>query len=566
MEDFIACKEYNIDVVVPVDSRGIMTAEAGAYAGQYYAKANELIVTDLEAAGKLAGVKKFTHQYPHCWRCGDPIIYRATEQWFCSVDSFKEEAAAACGDVEWLNSWGGGRMLSMLRDRADWCISRQRRWGLPIPVFYCEDCGKPICNDETIEYTSIAFDEFGSNAWYDGTPILPENYKCPHCGSEKLTREEDTLDCWFDSGSSHIAALEARDGTWPADIYLEGGDQYRGWFQSSLLTAVALKGSAPYRSVLTNGWVLDGKGHPMHKSAGNVIAPADLVKQYGAELMRLWAASSDYRNDVWVSDNTFKQLSEVYMKIRNTARYILGNLYDFNPESDLLPTDKLKAADAWAVTKLNELIAKCREAYENYEFHLIYHAVHNFCVIELSNFYFMILKDTLYCDAAKGAERRSAQTAIWHILHSLVRILSPLLSFTSEEIWKELPHLSSDKLDSVMLNDFPSQIALPPIDTAKWERFFEAREAVNKKLEVIRSEKTIGKSLEAEVRLADKIEGFTASELAYLLNVSAVKFGAELSVSASSDPECPRCWTHTHEADANGLCPRCSAVIAEFDE
>jgi isoleucyl-tRNA synthetase len=562
MEDFIACKAYKLDVVVPVDARGIMTDEAGIYGGMHYSKANEQIVTDLEAAGKLAGVKSFTHQYPHCWRCGNPIIYRATEQWFCSVDSFKEQAAEACNDVEWLNSWGEGRMLSMLRDRADWCISRQRRWGLPIPVFYCDDCGKPVCNDETIEYTSIAFEEFGSNAWFDDTTILPEGYKCPHCGGTHLTREEDTLDCWFDSGSSHIAALEARDGTWPADIYLEGGDQYRGWFQSSLLTSVALRGRAPYRAVLTNGWVLDGKGHPMHKSAGNVISPADLITKYGAEIMRLWAASSDYRNDVWVTDNTFKQLSEVYMKIRNTARYILGNLYDFTPETDLIAVEKLEFADAWAISKLNELIAKCREAYEKYEFHIIYHAVHNFCVIELSNFYFMILKDTLYCEAAAGQKRRSAQTAIWHILHALSRILSPLLSFTSEEIWKELPHLSSDKLDSVMLNDYPTELPVPEVDAAKWENFFTIREQVNKKLEEARADKAIGKSLEAEVTIPAQADSFTTTDLAYLLNVSSVKVKTELAVAASTAEKCPRCWTHTYEPAADGLCPRCASVVA----
>jgi len=570
-DDFIICKKYGIEPIVPVDNRGIMTAEAGPFAGMHYSKANAAIVENLQESGALLALKKIKHSYPHCWRCGEPILFRATEQWFCSVDAFKDAAVVAADNVEWLNEWGKDRMVAMIRERADWCISRQRHWGLPIPVFYCGDCGKPICTDETIELVSKLFAEKGSNAWFDDEEILPAHFRCPHCGNPpdesvppKFIREKDTLDCWFDSGSSWFAAdyLDKDDDI--TSLYIEGGDQYRGWFQSSLLTSVAVRGTAPYEAVLTNGWVLDGQGRPMHKSLGNVIDPNDLINQYGADVVRLWVASVDYRSDVRVSTELFKQLSEAYLKIRNTARYILGNLDDFSPD-DALPFEQLTKLDKWALVKLDQLIEKVKSAYEKYEFHVVYHSIHNFCVVEMSNFYLDVLKDVLYCES--GYRRKSAQTAIWTILDALVRMLSPLLAFTTEEIWASMPHSKSEKLDSVMLNDFPTASGNKLDSNVQWDKFFELRESILKQMELLRAEKIVGKALDAELTLTSDAAnwGFTADELKQYFNVSKVDFGKEINIRVSEAPKCLRCWTHSEAIGTPGnhaeLCPRCAAEL-----
>ncbi|MDR2606320.1 MAG: isoleucine--tRNA ligase [Oscillospiraceae bacterium] len=572
MDDFIVCKKYGIEPIVPVDNRGIMTAEAGPFAGMHYSKANSAIVENLRESGALAALKRISHSYPHCWRCGEPILFRATEQWFCSVDSFKDAAVAAADSVEWLNDWGKDRMVAMIRERADWCISRQRHWGLPIPVFYCGDCGKPICTDETIEAVAKAFAEKGSDVWFGEEEILPTHFRCPHCGNPpeegvppKFIREKDTLDCWFDSGSSWFAAEYLRKADDVASLYIEGSDQYRGWFQSSLLTSVAMRGKAPYEAVLTNGWVLDGKGFSMHKSLGNVIDPNDLIAQFGADVVRLWVASVDYRSDVRVSMELFKQLSESYLKIRNTARYILGNLGGFSPD-EALPFERLTTLDRWALVKLNELIEKVRGAYEKYEFHVVYHSIHNFCVVEMSNFYLDVLKDTLYCES--GYRRASAQTAIWTILDSLVRMLSPLLAFTTEEIWASMPHKTAENHESVMLNDFPSAVHGAAADGVQWDKFFELRESVLKQMEILRADKIIGKSIDAELTLAEEFAqlGLSAEELKQYLNVSKAEFGTETAIRVSTAPKCPRCWLHSDAIGTPGhheeLCPRCAAELS----
>ncbi len=589
-DDYITCKRYNMDIIVPVDDRGYQTADAGKFAGMYYEESNKAILDDMTESGALFASEVIEHEYPHCWRCKHPIIFRATPQWFCSVDAFKAEAEKACQDVEWIPAWGGDRITQMVRERADWCISRQRHWGLPIPVFYCEDCGQPICDEATINSVAKRFGEKGSNSWYEDSveTLLPKDYVCPHCGSKKFIKETNTLDGWFDSGSSHFAVLESdKKGKWPADLYLEGADQYRGWFQSSLLTAVAAGGQgAPFKSVLTHGWTVDGEGKAMHKSLGNTIAPDEIVAKYGAELIRLWAASSDYRVDVRVSDNIFKQLSETYRKIRNTARILMANLNGFNPDRDLLPVDKLQDIDKWALSRMNALAKSAREAYDAYEFHIIYHGVNNFCTTDMSKLYVDITKDRVYTEKPDSEARRSAQTAMWYILSALTRLIAPLISFTAEEIWQEMPHLSTDKKESVFLCDMPAwndEWNFADIEE-RFNKLFDLRDDVMKALEIARANKQIGKSLDAKVTLylSDETKDFVASfgdMLPTVFIVSDVELasgkapegahtetesGIGVLVESAEGEKCDRCWMYTKTPISDGegcLCPRCKKII-----
>ena len=588
-DDYQTCRRYNIDVFVPVDDRGYQTAEAGKFAGMRYDESNVAILADLKESGALFASEDIEHEYPHCWRCKSPIIFRATPQWFCSVDAFKEEAAAACDKVQWLPAWGGERMVQMVRERADWCISRQRHWGLPIPVFYCEDCGKPVCDDTTIDAVSKLFAKNGSNAWYEveAADILPKDYACPHCGGKTFTKETNTLDGWFDSGSTHFSVLG--DKEWPADVYLEGADQYRGWFQSSLLTAVGSTGKAqaPFKTVLTHGWVVDGEGRAMHKSLGNGVDPLEMIQKYGADLLRLWVASSDYHVDVRASDAIFKQLSDAYRKIRNTARFLLADLYDFNPDTDALPFDELYEIDKWIVAGMNDLIKTAWEGYENYEFHTIYHALCNFCTVDLSKLYIDITKDRVYAEAPDSKARRSAQTAMYHIVSAMTRMMAPMLSFTAEEIWQAMPHKAGDVKESVFLNDIPrydEKLTFSEV-TARWNQLLELRESVMKSLELARAEKRIGKSLDAKVTVYapdaatyDLLASFK-DELPTVFIVSQVELikaaapeGTIIDegpigvvVEAADGKKCDRCWNFTTNGTDDGedgcLCPRCKTVL-----
>ena len=595
-DDYQTCRRYGMEMVVPVDDQGRHTDYAGKYAGMLVDESNPVILKDMKESGRLFASEEIVHSYPHCWRCKKPIIFRSTPQWFCSVDSFKDEACAACDDVRWVPGWGIDRMKAMIRERADWCISRQRRWGLPIPVFYCKDCGKPVCTDETITKISELFGELGSNVWFEreADELVPEGFACPHCGGRHFDKETDTLDGWFDSGSTHFASMQKDQGFWPATVYLEGLDQYRGWFQSSLLTAVgALGKGAPFKECVTHGWTVDGEGKAMHKSLGNGVDPADVFKKYGADICRLWAGSADYHVDVRCSDAIFQQLSQNYLKFRNTAKFCLDNLVDFDPDH-LVPAGEMSELDRWAVTKLNVLLEKCETAYQNYEFFTVSHAINDFCVVTLSSLYLDIIKDHLYCDAKDSQSRKSAQTALFLILDAMTKAFAPILAFTCDEIWQAMPHRSTDDARNVVFNEMAkpyTEYALSDKQMAVWDTAIRVRGDVNGVLELARADKRIGKSLEAHVTLsaldapaAEALKAIAGMNLAELFIVSNVSVASEKSkenavtgsglnfpgmvveVTEAPGTKCPRCWMHSEQADAEGLCPRCAAVMKNFVE
>lgn len=577
VEDYDVCRNYpEIPIIVPVDENGVLTEEAGMFAGLKTADANKPIAEHLEKIGALFALKKIIHQYPHCWRCKNPVLFRATDQWFCSVDDFKDDAVKAIDEVEWIPGWGKDRITSMVRERKDWCISRQRKWGVPIPIFYCEECGEPLVDKEAMLAVADLFGKEGSNAWFTHTAeeILPKGKKCSKCGCTSFTKEKDIMDVWFDSGSSHAAVLKNRPYLkWPADLYLEGADQYRGWFQSSLLTSVATMGTAPYKAVLTHGWVVDGKGRVMHKSLGNGIDPQEVIDQYGADVLRLWVASSDYHADIRISPDILKQLSEAYRKIRNTARYILGNLNGFNPDENMVSLDELMPIDKWALAKLNILIDKVKEAYDKYEFHIVYHAIHNFCVVDMSNFHLDVLKDRLYTEKSDSKARRAAQTSIYIILNAMTRMIAPILAYTSDEIWKYMPHSSSEKAEHVIYNEMPEKVDITIDDDfmAFWDEIHELRDDVKKSLETFIKDKTIKSSLEAKVTLAasgDKLAFLkkAENELATAFIVSEVEIvenssELEIKIEKAEGEKCERCWVISKTVGENSehptLCSRC---------
>lgn len=590
-DDFIVCQKYNIPIIVPVDGKGYATEDAGKYAGMYYEKTTPIILDDLRACNALLAIEDIVHSYPHCWRCKNPIIFRATEQWFCSVDALKDDAVKACHEITWLPGWGEERMTSMIMERSDWCISRQRIWGVPIPIFFCKKCGKPLVNEQTIKLVSDLFREKGSNAWFemDASEILPSDIHC-ECGCGEFDKETDTMDVWFDSGSSWAAVIEQREGQpIPVDVYLEGNDQYRGWFQSSMLTAIATKGIAPYKTVITHGMIVDEERQKMSKSLGNGISPQEILDQYGADILRLWVSSADYRQDMRISKEMFKHLAQNYLKIRNTARYILGNLEGFDPKTDMVAYNDLCELDRWALMKLNDLVAKVIKGYDDYEFHVVLHAIHNFCVVDMSNFYLDVIKDRLYCEEKNGVLRRSAQTAMYEILDALVRMIAPILCFTADEIWQAMPHRDGDDAANIVLNAMPQvnpAWAFAEEASSKWDKLIALRDDVNKALEEARKNKVIGKPLEAWVTVyaddetAALLETVPVDELAALCIVSKLRvirgngegmqgenLPVQIAIERASGDKCERCWMYVDSIGQDSkhptLCARCAAVVGE---
>ncbi len=592
-DDFYVGKEYGLEVISPVDNSGKFTEEAGKFQGLYVHKANQNVIDELESLGMLLQASRYEHQYPYCWRCKNPIIYRATAQWFASIDGFRQEALQAIDAVEWIPSWGRERIYNMVRDRGDWCISRQRTWGVPIPIFYCDSCEETIITPETIDRVSGLFAEHGSDIWFikEAAELLPEGFKCPHCGQDKFSKETDIMDVWFDSGSSHMAVLETTPGlTWPADLYLEGSDQHRGWFNSSLSTSVAVRGIAPYKKVLTHGFVVDEKGHKMSKSLGNVVDPLQMIKEMGADILRLWVSSADYRNDISVSTNIIKQSSEAYRKIRNTCRFILGNLYDFDPQKDTVAYDQLTELDKWALLKLDKVVQRVSKAYADYEFHVVFHTVHKFCTVDLSNIYFDILKDKLYCNDRNDAERKAAQTVLYRLINDLVIILAPVLAFTTEEIWSYIRQ-DNDPV-SVQLLGWPgeNEVQFDEEMEAKMDKILQVREVASKAMEEARTKKVIGHSLGAWVTIFASQEWLdllqNTEQLDKILIVSRADIKAEaertadaialdevsgiwVKVQAAEGNKCERCWIIDLSVGENSqhpsLCKRCAQVVGQME-
>ena len=581
-EDYLCGLKNGLDIIVCVDGKGYQTEDAGQFAGLSCEESNTVITNWLKDNGYLLATEKINHSYPHCWRCKNPIIIRATDQWFASVDGFRDETLKAIKTVKWTPSWGEERITSMVKDRNDWCISRQRTWGVPIPIFYCKECGKEYATNESFAKIQKIFREKGSNAWYDldEKDLLPENAVCKHCGCHEFKKETDIMDVWFDSGSSHQGVLVERGIQYPADLYLEGHDQYRGWFQSSLLTSVATQGIAPYKNILTHGWVIDEDGRKMSKSLGNGISPQEIIKQYGADILRLWVLSSDFKTDVSISKDILKQISEAYRKIRNTARYILGNISDFDPEKQVEYKDMLEI-DKWALSRLNQLIKNTTQNYEDFNFHLVYHDINQFCVSDMSNFYLDIIKDRLYTSKKDSTDRRSAQTTMYIILDSLVKMLAPMICYTTEEIWSYMPHLKTENAESVMLNywpDFKPEYEDHELEE-KWNYILKLKEMVAKELEIARADKVIGHSLNAKVTLfADEKEYdflkenqeqlmivFIVSDLQIEKKLENQKEKISIKVEQAAGEKCERCWKYSttvgEDKENPTICHRCSLAV-----
>ena len=590
LEDYQVGQKYDLPIISPLNDKGVFTNEGLQFSGMYYDKANKEITKELEEKGYLFLLEFTKHQYPHCWRCKYPVIYRATEQWFASIAGFREAALNAIRKVEWIPAWGEDRIYSMVADRSDWCISRQRTWGVPIPILFCLDCNKEIINEETISHIEKLFRKHGSNIWFERNPeeLLPEGFKCPHCESKGFKKETDIMDVWFDSGSSHEAVCANHpDLRWPADMYLEGSDQHRGWFNSSLSTAVATRGTAPYRQVLTHGYVVDEKGRKMSKSLGNGVDPLEVIEQMGADILRLWVSSADYRRDVAASPGIMKQVTESYRKIRNTFRFLLSNLYDYDPEQHMVEYAKLSEIDKWALLKLHKLIDRVTRAYKKYEFHVVHHSVHNFCVVDMSSFYLDVCKDRLYTMPANHELRKSSQTVVYEILTSLVKILMPVLAFTTEEVWSYMPKRKDDPI-SVQLAQYP-EVNESYMDIeleSKWDKILNLREEVSKALELARQKKTIGHSLDASVQIyTDKdtkqVLDNVTEPLDQIFIVSTVQVkslndtipdnaykseevSAFIVVEKALGEKCERCWKYSEESqdyEESLMCPRCLDVI-----
>jgi isoleucyl-tRNA synthetase len=599
VDDFNTGQKYGLEIYAPLDDRGVYTEGLPEYKGKDVFTANPIVVKLLGDRGALLGHHAYKHSYPHCWRCHNPVIFRATEQWFIKMDqaahratlTLRAETLEKIRGVKWIPAWGEDRMYEMIAERPDWCVSRQRFWGVPIIVFYCEGCNKRLEDFGALRNAVKWFEKEGADAWYQHSAdeLLPAGTKCS-CGAVgKWRKENDILDVWFDSGSSHLAVLKGPE--WPADVYLEGPDQYRGWFHSSLLIGVGIKDNAPYRGVVTHGWTLDEKGQPMSKSLGNTLYPAEICERWGADLLRLWVASVEYQADVKMSERVMTQLSDAYRKIRNTFRYGLGNLSDFDPAKDALANDQLDEMDRWMLDRTADLVKKCRTWYAAYEFHRVYHAIHDFCVVDLSSFYYDVLKDRLYTKAPRNRSRRSAQTAVWKITSALVRLIAPVLVFTAEEIWKYLPKAQTEH-ESVHMTVFPDEQSLraelPTAKVAIWELLSRVRAEVLKALEAARNEKKINAGLEAKVLLNAELELkaklkqylpllpglFIVSQVDFL-NAGSGDFrsdvipGLEVSVLKADGKKCERCWNYSTRVGENSryptICERCSESLAEIE-
>ena len=572
-EDYLISQKYGLDIVVPLDSKGVQRDTAGIFNDMYYLKSNKEIIKWLDTNNYLIHTDQLLHSYPHCWRCKNPIVYRATDQWFASIDGFRDKTLKEINNVKWHPSWGEDRMYEMVKERTDWCISRQRTWGVPLPIFYCKDCNKPYITEESLKKIEELFRLHGSNIWYgkDEKFLMPNNAKCD-CGSTNFVKERDIMDVWFDSGSTHQSVTKLR-GLPRADLYLEGNDQYRGWFQSSLLTSVATNGEAPYKEILTNGMVVDEHGRKMSKSIGNVISPLDITNRYGADILRLWVLSSDYVTDVAVSENLFKQLAENYRKMRNTSRFILGNISGYNPNTDKVEYADLEFVDKWALFRLYKLITLVEKHYDKFEFNKAFHEVNQFCTVDMSTIYFDIIKDRLYC--AEEKKRKAAQDTLYKILSALVRIFAPIISFTAEEIWKYMPKLETENSESIMLEFYPKP-------DNKWNNtelgkefksLLKIREIVFKELEDARTSKIIGQSLESKVILtvSEEYKDLVKKHKEFLcdfLIVSEIeiKHGKETKavVEKSKGKKCSRCWKYELEKEYNKdkeLCKRCNDIL-----
>jgi isoleucyl-tRNA synthetase len=631
-DDFVIGKKYGLEIYCPVDNAGRFTDEVEHFAGLRVFEANPKIVDFMRGRGVLLFSEDYGHRYPHCWRCKNPVIFRATPQWFISMDasaaasrtlvekdedgrdvsnytdnfsdsdadtsdSLRAGALREIKNVEWIPAWGADRMHNMLKGRPDWCVSRQRVWGVPIPVFYCAGCNEAVADPAVINHVADIFEKESTDAWFarEAAELLPEGFKCSKCNGSEWTKETDILDVWFDSGSSSIAVLERRENLrWPADVYLEGGDQYRGWFNSSLMIGLAAHDRAPYKAVLTHGWTLDAQGHAMHKSAGNAVAPEEFVKESGADILRLWCVSSDYHDDMRCSAEILQRTSDAYRKLRNTARFALSNLDGFDPSRDTVGEEEMLEIDRWALAELGAVIEKVRASYEAYEFHAVYQALYNFSTVTLSARYFDIIKDRLYTAAPRSHARRSAQTALYRIADALARMLAPILVFTADEIWENLLHATNNKQTSddeqrasVHLAEFPrvrgerdARVA------ARWEQIFAVREVVLRALEEARIAKVIGSSLEAQVSIAasdetyDLLESYL-NDLRYIFIVSQVNLsrakesdatesvGVNVTVERATGEKCERCWNYSTRVGESEryptVCERCVEALTEIE-
>ena len=592
LEDYeVGCK-YNIEVFSPLDGAGVWTDIVGIpeLVGIPYYKGNSMVIEMLEAKEALLKQQDIQHSYPHCWRCKKPVIYRATPQWFVKVDKFRDKALNAIKNVKWVPASGENRIGNMVEGRTDWCISRQRAWGVPIPIFYCEDCGEVICNDETIEKIAKMFEKESSDAWvkYSAEELLPEGFKCPKCGKTHFKKERDIMDVWFDSGVSWRAVVEKRSeelGHTPVDLYLEGSDQHRGWFQSSLLTSIATQEKAPYKGVLTHGFVFGEDGRKMSKSLGNYIRPDDIIKNYGADILRLWAASVDYRNDIKIGNNIVGQLAEIFKKTRNTARFLMGNIFDFNPQEDYVCYDDLKLIDKFALHKLNKLVAEVTEAFENYEFYKYFQCLQNFAAVDLSSFYLDIVKDRLYTAGKKSLSRRACQTVLYETLQTLVRILAPVMPHQAEDIWQNMPDMHKNGLISVLLTNWPTIHSTWTNEALEkdFSKILETREVVTRAIEPLRAEKKVGSSLEVAVFVKsennsdilkanqdDLCDIFITSQ-AYITEEKPNNILNEYSeegytvwVTKAEGEKCERCWKYRKLGEHQGyetICSDCYDAI-----